>query len=77
MGYNIQGYTFATLDEANAAISTINEGEGIPKAAGKTTTYAVPQQLNGYYYIYADDVTRQYLTGETTITLPDPVLICD
>jgi len=75
MAFNISVFKFPTIDAANAAVAAINAGEGIPQSGAKTTTYAVPQTQDGYYYLVADNVTRQYLTGEETITLPDPVLV--
>jgi len=75
MGYSISVFKYNTLADANAAIATINAGEGIPVTGGKTTSYAVAEQQDDYYYIQADDVSRKYLSGEVEIILPDPVLI--
>jgi len=75
MGYDISVFKFDNLADVNSAIATINASEGIPVAGGKTTSYAVAEQQDDYYYIQADDVTRKYLTGEVEITLSDPTLV--
>ena len=63
-------HTFESLEQANNAIDTINEGEGIPINDSATTrTYTEPQENNGNIYILADEVTQKYLCEPTEIEL--------
>ena len=63
-------HLFDSLEQANNAIDTINEGEGIPVNDSATTrTYTEAQENNGNIYIFADDVTQKYLGEPTQIEL--------
>lgn len=59
-------HLFESLEAANVAIQTINQGEGIPiNETATTRTYTQAQVNNGNIYIFADEVTEKYL-GEGT-----------
>ena len=60
-------HLFDSLEQANNAIESINEGEGIPINDSATTrTYATAMQHKEFWYIYADEITQKYLgEGET------------
>lgn len=63
-------HLFESLEAANVAIQTINQGEGIPISETATTrTYTEAQENNGNIYILADDVTIKYLGEPTEIEL--------
>jgi hypothetical protein len=65
MGY-IKAHVFTTETEAKNAIDLINKGEGIPVSEDSTTTtYTEYKQENGFFYIFADDVTVKYLDTPT------------
>jgi len=58
----IKSHLFDSLEQANAAIELINQGEGIPVSLEAVTkTYTQPQEHNGQVYIQADEVTEKYL----------------
>jgi len=58
----IKAHTFASVQDAQAAIDTINAGEGFPVSEDAVTrTYTTYQQKDGYIYIQADEVTESYL----------------
>jgi hypothetical protein len=59
---SIKAHLFYDLEQANAAVELINQGEGIPVSPDAvTTTYTQPQEHNGQVYIQADEVTEKYL----------------
>lgn len=68
---NIQAHVYATKAGALAAIDIINTGEGIPVSSKATTrTYTAPiKHDDGTWYIYADEVTMQYLPAPETVIL--------
>jgi archaellum component FlaG (FlaF/FlaG flagellin family) len=62
MQYILKVHLFKTLEEANAAIEIINQGEGIPiNETATTRTYTQSQENNGNIYILADSITQKYL----------------
>jgi hypothetical protein len=65
-------HLFESLEAANAAIQTINQGEGIPVSDDAVTlTYTQAQENNSTIYIVADDVTEKYLGEPTKIEIYD------
>ena len=63
-------HLFDSLEQANNAIDTINEGEGIPVNDSATTrTYTEAQENNGNIFIFADEVTQKYLGKPTEFEL--------
>lgn len=63
-------HLYATIEDANVDIETINNGEGIPVNETATTrTYTEAQENNGNIYILADDVTIKYLGEPVEIEL--------
>ena len=56
-----KGYLFGTKQLALNAISTINEGEGIPNNGYLTQTYCEPKSCKGGFYIAHDEVVQKYL----------------
>ena len=69
----IKVHVFELATAAQQAIDTINQGEGIPRPGCKTNTYTDHYPYNGQYIIYADSVTRKYLTEEIDIPDQEPV----
>jgi hypothetical protein len=68
-----KAHTFDTLQQANAAIEVINQGEGIPvNPEAVTRTYTEAQENNGTIYIVADEVTEKYLGEPIEIELIYP-----
>lgn len=66
----IKAHLFNTIEEANSAIETINQGEGIPiSETANTRTYTQAQENNGNIFIVADEVTIQYLDTPTDLEL--------
>jgi len=67
-------HTFNTIEEAQQAIELINEGEGIPAFEDSVTqTYCSCQEVDGYIFINADDVTESYLGASVSIELTDEI----
>lgn len=63
-------HLFESVEQANNAIDTINDGEGIPiNETATTLTYTEAQENNGNIYILADEVTKKYLGEPTEIEL--------
>lgn len=63
-------HLFESLEAANVAIETINNGERIPVNETATTrTYTQAQENNENIYILADDVTVKYLGEPVEIEL--------
>ena len=61
-------HKFTTEQQANEAIERINKGEGIPASPDSiTTTYCMAEQLEDFWYIRADEVTRKYINEVTEI----------
>lgn len=61
----LQAYRFESEADAIAAVSTINNGEGIPvNETSETQTYALPFEQGGVWYIKADAVTDKYIPGD-------------
>jgi hypothetical protein len=56
-----KGYFFKTKKSALTAISTINQGEGIPNNGYLTQTYCEPKTCVNGFYIAHDEVTQKYL----------------
>lgn len=55
-------HKFLTEIDALIAIGIINTGEGIPKGGtSKTNNYTTPLQEETFWYIWTDDITKQYL----------------
>ena len=72
---SIKAHLFDSLEQANAAIELINQGEGIPVSPDAvTTTYTQPQEHNNQIYIMADEVTEKYLGEPTEIEIIHPEL---
>ena len=66
----IKAHIFDSLEQANNAIDTINQGERIPINDEATTrTYTQAQENNGNIYILADEVTTKYLGEPSEIEL--------
>lgn len=62
MQYILKAHLFNTLEEANAAIDTINKGEKIPiNDEAVTRTYTEHQENEGRIFILADEITQKYL----------------
>jgi hypothetical protein len=71
----IKAHLFDSLEQANAAIEQINQGEGIPVSHDAvTTTYTQPQEHNNQIYIISDEVTTKYLDEPTEIEIIHPEL---
>lgn len=67
----MKAHTFDTQEAAEAAMSVINQGEGIPISPDATTrTYADAIQLGDQWYILADTVTEGYLGPGEYIDFP-------
>ena len=65
-----KAHIFDSLEQANNAIDTINQGEGIPVNDEATTrTYTQAQENNENIYILADEVTIKYLGEPSEIEL--------
>jgi hypothetical protein len=62
------GYFFTSLALANAKISEINEGEGLPNSGCTTKTYCEALPCVGGYYIIQDEVTSKYCDNLISIT---------
>ena len=61
-------HKFTKEAEAQQAIELINKGEGIPAFPDSiTTTYCMAEQLEDFWYIRADEVTRKYINEVTEI----------
>jgi hypothetical protein len=56
-----KGYLFQTKQAAITAVSSINEGEGIPNNGFLTKTYCEPIEVVGGWAILHDEVTQKYL----------------
>jgi len=58
----IKAHIFETIEQAENAISTINQGEGIPINETATThTYCNYEENEISSFIRADEVTEKYL----------------
>ena len=58
----MEAHKFTTEQQANDAIDRINIGEGIPVSPDSiTTTYCMAEQLEDFWYIRADEVTKKYI----------------
>lgn len=66
----INVHLFTSIEEANQAIETINQGEGIPVSDDAVTrTYCDYQENEGRVFIHADEVTEKYLGIPTEIEI--------
>ena len=65
-----KAHIFDSLEQANNAIDTINQGERIPINDEATTrTHTEAQENNGTIYILSDEVTIKYLGDPSEIEL--------
>ena len=68
----IQIYKFTSLEDCNAAIQKINQGETIPSAIDSfTQTYCNPTQKDDYWYLIKDSVTSKYLKDDVELTIEE------
>jgi len=59
---SIKAHIFETIEQAENAISTINQAEGIPiNETATTRTYCNYEENDGTVLIRADEVTEKYL----------------
>lgn len=66
----VKVHLFETLEQANASISLINQGENIPALPdADSQTYTTPQENAGRVYIHADEITTKYLGEPIEIEL--------
>jgi len=72
---SIKAHIFETIEQAETAISTINQGEGIPiNETATTRTYCNYEENEGTIFIRADEVTTKYLSEPTEIEINHPEL---